>query len=101
MQPENSCRGGGSVSVIFLGWQYGRPPIASTVESFRLMKADGSVLRCSRSENKELFSLALGGYGLFGVILDADLWVVPNERLRLEQYIVPLDQAMESFERKL
>jgi FAD/FMN-containing dehydrogenase len=27
--------------------------------------------------------------------------VVPNERLRLEQYIVPLDQAMESFERKL
>jgi len=65
------------------------------------MKADGSVVRCSRSENKELFSLALGGYGLFGIILDADLRVVPNERLRLEQYIVPLDQAMGSFERKL
>src|SRR5260221_701450 len=65
------------------------------------MKADGSVVRCSRSENKELFSLALGGYGLFGVILDADLRVVPNERLRLERHIVPLDQAMESFERKL
>jgi FAD/FMN-containing dehydrogenase len=101
MQSDNSFTVGGSLSVNCHGWQYGRPPIASTVESFRLMKADGSVVRCSRSENQELFSLALGGYGLFGVIFDADLRVVPNERLRLEQYIVPLDQAMESFERKL
>jgi len=101
MQSDNSFTVGGSLSVNCHGWQYGRPPIASTVESFRLMKADGSVMRCSRSENKELFSLALGGYGLFGVILDADLRVVLNERLRLEQYIVPLDRAMESFERKL
>jgi FAD/FMN-containing dehydrogenase len=101
MQSDNSFTVGGSLSVNCHGWQYGRPPIASTVESFNLMKADGSVVRCSRSENKELFSLALGGYGLFGVILDADLRVVRNERLRLEQYIVPLDRAMESFERGL
>jgi FAD/FMN-containing dehydrogenase len=101
MQSDNSFTVGGSLSVNCHGWQYGRPPIASTVASFRLMKADGSVVRCSRSENKELFSLVLGGYGLFGVILDADLRVVANERLRLEQYIVPLDRAMESFERKL
>ena len=44
------------------------------------MKADGIIVRCSRNENAELFSLALGGYGLFGVILDVDLQVVPNER---------------------
>jgi FAD/FMN-containing dehydrogenase len=101
MQSDNSFTVGGSLSVNCHGWQYGRPPIASTVESFHLMKADGSVVRCSRSENRELFSLALGGYGLFGVILDADLRVVLNERLQLEQYIVPLDRAMVSFERKL
>jgi FAD/FMN-containing dehydrogenase len=58
-------------------------------------------VRCSRTENKELFALALGGYGLFGIILDADLHVVRNERLRLEQVIVPLDSAMASFDRKL
>lgn len=101
MQSDNSFTVGGSLSVNCHGWQYGRPPIASTVESFQLMKADGTVVRCSRSENKELFSLALGGYGLFGVILDADLRVVANERLRLEQSLVPLDRAMEAFERKL
>jgi len=65
------------------------------------MRVDGTVVRCSRTENKELFSLALGGYGLFGIILDADLHVVRNERLRLEQVIVPFDSAMASFERKL
>ncbi len=101
MQSDNSFTVGGSLSVNCHGWQYGRPPIASTVESFHLMKADGTVVRCSRSENKELFSLALGGYGLFGIILDTDLHVVANERLRLEQYIVPLDSALDAFERKL
>ncbi len=97
MQSDNSFTVGGSLSVNCHGWQYGRPPIASTVESFHLMQADGSVVVCSRIQNRELFSLALGGYGLFGVILDADLRVVPNERLRLEQHVVPFGRAMESF----
>lgn len=101
MQSDNSFTVGGSLSVNCHGWQYGRPPIASTVESFRLMKADGTIVRCSRGENQQLFSLALGGYGLFGIILDVDLRVVPNERLRLEQYVVPVDGALKSFERRL
>lgn len=101
MQSDNSFTVGGSLSVNCHGWQYDRPPIASTVESFRLMKADGSVITCSRTQNRELFSLVLGGYGLFGIILDADLRVVPNERLRLDQYLVPVGRAMESFARSL
>src|SRR5262245_29413207 len=72
MQSNNSFTVGGSISVNSHGWQFGRPPIASTVESFRLMKADGTIVKCSRAEHRELFSLALGGYGLFGIILDAE-----------------------------
>ena len=64
MQSNNSFSVGGSISVNCHGWQFGRPPIASTVESFRLMKADGAIVRCSRDSNEGLFSLALGGYGL-------------------------------------
>jgi FAD/FMN-containing dehydrogenase len=101
MQSDNAFTVGGSLSVNCHGWQYGHPPIASTVESFRLMESDGRVVRCSRTENKELFSLVLGGYGLFGIILDADIHVVRNERLRLEQVLVPLDSALSSFEQKL
>lgn len=89
MQSNNDFSVGGSLSVNCHGWQHDQPPIASTVKSFRLMNADGQILRCSRSENEELFSYALGGYGLFGVILDVDLRVVPNERYRPETEILP------------
>lgn len=101
MQSNNSFSVGGSVSVNCHGWQFGEPPIASTVESFRLMKADRTVTRCSRTENPDLFSLVLGGYGLFGVILDVELRVVPNEAYRLEQHVVPVDLSLATFDRAL
>lgn len=97
MQSDNSFSVGGSVSVNCHGWQFDRPPIASTVESFRLMKSDGSIVQCSREENAQLFSLVLGGYGLFGVILDLELRVVNNARYRPEQHLVPASDAMQNF----
>ncbi|MFP6673967.1 MAG: FAD-binding oxidoreductase [Pirellulaceae bacterium] len=101
MQSNNSFSVGGSISVNCHGWQYDRPPIASTVESFRLMKADGAIVRCGRTENTELFSLALGGYGLFGIILDVQLRVMANERYRLEQFVVPAAWALATFDERV
>jgi len=88
MQSNNSFSVGGSISVNCHGWQPNSPPIASTVESFRLINADGKILTCSRSENAELFSLVLGGYGLFGVILDVQLKVVSNKMYTAHQYVI-------------
>ena len=79
MQTNNDFSVGGSISVNCHGWQNDSQPICSTVESFRILTASGEIQRCSRTENQELFSLALGGYGLFGVILEVSLRVVPNE----------------------
>jgi FAD/FMN-containing dehydrogenase len=97
MQSNNSFSVGGSISVNCHGWQHNHAPIASTVESFRLMQADGQVVRCSRDEQAELFSLVLGGYGLFGIILDVELRVVPNERYRIERHVIPTDQYVRRF----
>jgi FAD/FMN-containing dehydrogenase len=101
MQSNNNFSVGGSLSVNCHGWQHNCPPIASTVESLRLMKADGTIVRCSRNENAELFSLVLGGYGLFGVILDVDLRVVPNERYRPEVEVLPADKYVDRFAEKV
>jgi len=60
------------------GWPVPHGPFGSTVRALRLMLADGSVVTCSRQENPELFRHAMGGYGLFGVILDLDVEMVPN-----------------------
>ncbi len=88
MQTNNDFSVGGSISVNCHGWQNDMPPIASTVDSFRLLTATGEVVRCSRTENQELFSLALGGYGLFGVILEVDLRVLPNDFYAAEAHAV-------------
>jgi FAD/FMN-containing dehydrogenase len=101
MQSNDSFSVGGSLSVNCHGWQFGKPPIASSVRSFRLMLADGRVVRCSREENSELFSLAIGGYGLFGVILDVRLDLVPNELYRIEQRVVRTDEALDVFDREV
>jgi FAD/FMN-containing dehydrogenase len=101
MQSNNDFSVGGSLSVNCHGWQHNRPPIASTVHSFRLMNADGEVVRCSRTENAELFSLALGGYGLFGIILEAELRVVPNERYQADVEVVPVERYVARFHEKV
>jgi len=101
MQSNHDFSVGGSLSVNCHGWQCGRAPIASSVESFRLMKADGDIVVCSRTENTELFSLALGGYGLFGIILDAELRVVPNERYRADAEVLPSSRYAERFRAKV
>lgn len=94
MQSFSSFSIGGSVSVNAHGWQFREPPIGSSVESMRVMLADGTVVRCSRAENAELFSLAIGGYGLVGVILEVDLRTVPDDRYRIERMVV----AVASYE---
>jgi len=100
MQTNNSFSVGGSVSVNCHGWQYGCPPIASTVRSLRVMTADGVIHDCSRDRNSELFSLVLGGYGLFGVILDVTLEVDENELYTVERTLVPIGQFVSEFEER-
>ena len=101
MQSNNSFSVGGSISVNCHGWQFGRPPICDTVKGFRLMKADGSIVYCSREEQTDVFSLVLGGYGLFGIILDVDLTVVDHAIYHMEKYIVPASEAIQLFDQKI
>src|SRR5579872_279851 len=78
MQGPNVFTVGGSISVNAHGWDMRHGPVAASVEWFSILLADGSVKRCSRTENPELFHLVLGGYGLFGVILNVGLHVTDN-----------------------
>ena len=56
-------------------------PFISNVESFTLVDANGAVKTCSRTENTELFRLAHGGYGLFGIITSVRLRLVPRQKV--------------------
>ena len=90
MQSNDVFSVGGSLSANCHGWQPGHAPIASTVRALRVVTADGRLVRCSRAEEDELFGLVLGGYGLFGVILEAELATVPNRLYRTERLVLPV-----------
>jgi FAD/FMN-containing dehydrogenase len=57
-------------------------PIVDQVESFDLMRNTGDVVRCSRTEQPELFRLVIGGYGLFGIITRVTLRLRPRVKVR-------------------
>jgi FAD/FMN-containing dehydrogenase len=78
MQSTDIFTVGGSISVNAHGMDHQVGAIAQTIRTMRVMLADGTVQTVSRSENPELFHLVVGGYGLFGVILDAVLEITAN-----------------------
>ena len=88
---------GGTLSVNAHGWPVPYGPFGTTVRSFRLMLADGSVVTCSRDENAELFRHAIGGYGLFGIVIDAELDMADNVLLRADHAVMPAAQFAARF----
>lgn len=79
MQSQNIFTVGGSLSVNVHGRDIRYGSLIDTVDSFRLLKADGGVINVSRTENSDYFSYVIGGYGLFGVILDVTLQLAEDE----------------------
>jgi FAD/FMN-containing dehydrogenase len=73
---------GGALAANAHGHSLGAPPIVGDVEWIDIVDADGALKRCNRKQNKELFALAIGGYGLFGVITAVGLRLVPRRKVR-------------------
>jgi FAD/FMN-containing dehydrogenase len=88
---------GGTLSVNAHGWPVPYGPFGTTVRSFRLMLADGTLVTCSRGENAELFALAIGGYGLFGIVIDAELELADNVLLAARHEVMPADAFAPRF----
>jgi FAD/FMN-containing dehydrogenase len=72
-------------------------PFISDVEAFTLVDAEGNVKHCSRTSNPELFSLAVGGYGLFGVIVSVTLRLAPRLKMRRDVRLLQLEELMPAF----
>jgi FAD/FMN-containing dehydrogenase len=88
---------GGTLSVNAHGWPVPFGPFGSTLQRFRIMLADGSVVTCSAKENAELFRLAVGGYGLFGIVIDAELAMAENTLLLARSELLKADAFAQRF----
>jgi FAD/FMN-containing dehydrogenase len=92
---------GGALAANAHGRGLTMPPIVADVESFRIVDAQGDLLQCSRSENAELFSLAIGGYGLVGIVTDVTLRLVPRVPLRRVVRLIDIDDAVNAARRRV
>lgn len=92
---------GGSLSSNVHGRGLAMKPLISNIESFTLINADGKSIRCSRDENNELFRVAIGGYGLFGLIESVTLRLVPRQKLRRIVEIIRADDLPKDFEERI
>ncbi|MFC0189431.1 FAD-binding protein [Fictibacillus aquaticus] len=101
MQSQNIFTVGGSLSVNVHGRDITYGSLIDTVDSFRLLRADGTVINVSRSENSELFPLVIGGYGLFGVILDVSLNLADDELYQLRTAQMDYDEYSDYFNGKV
>ncbi len=97
MQSNSDFSVGGTLSVNAHSWPVRYGPFGTTVRSLRLMLADGTVVTCSRTENAELFALVIGGYGLFGIVLDADVEMTANVLLLPTFEHMPASRVAERF----
>jgi len=92
---------GGSLSSNVHGRGLAMKPLISNVESFTLITADGKSIRCSREENSQLFRLAIGGYGLFGLIDTVTLRLVPRQKLKRVVEIIGAADLPKRFEERI
>ena len=91
MQSTDIFSVGGSISVNAHGMDHQAGSVAGTVRGLRVMLADGTIVACSPSENADLFRHVVGGYGLFGVMLEATLDITENVVYRTSREIIRSD----------
>lgn len=97
MQSNNDFGVASTFCVNAHGWPVPFTAFGGTVQSFRLMLADGEIVECSRTQNAELFNATMGGYGLTGIIIDLVVDMVPNARLNPKYELMPAEKFGERF----
>ena len=76
-------------------------PLIQQVESFDLIGPDGDIQTCSRTRQPALFRLAIGGYGLFGIITRVELRLRRRVKVRRVVQIGQTANIMDRFEERI
>ena len=92
---------GGAIAANVHGRALTLPPIVADIESLVLVDASGEARTCSRSDHPELFSLVVGGYGLFGVVYSVTLRLVPWRKVERVVEVRSIDGLLAAFDERI
>jgi len=101
MQTYANFTVGGSLSVNVHGRYIGEGPIIKSVDSIKVVKANGDVLKASRTENSDLFYGAIGGYGGIAIIAEVTLNLVDNVKVKRQTKKMILNEYKEYFAKNI
>ena len=76
-------------------------PFVGDVAAFTIVGPDGVARRCTRTQNSELFRAAIGGYGLFGVIVTARLRLTRRHLVQRIVEVIDIDDLPSMFEQRI
>ena len=71
--------------------------LSQSLLALKIMLADGSVVRCSKNENLDLFRAALVSLGALGIIVEVEFQAAPAFRLQWEQTLLPLTDMLRDW----
>ena len=92
---------GGAIAANVHGRALTLRPIVADVESLVLVDASGKARTCGRSSEPELFSLVVGGYGLFGVVYSVTLRLVPRRKVERVVEVRSIEGLIAAFDERV
>jgi len=105
MQSYSDFSIGGSLSVNVHGQDVRAAPLIKTVKSFKLLLHDGQIITVTRdhpnANYRKLFKLALGGYGLFGIITEVTLRLTDDIMLEKHTQAINASKLADYFLKKI
>ncbi len=97
MQSYNDFTVGGSLSVNIHGRDINYGPLIDTIQSIKVLLADGSIVDASRNQNQDIFSAAIGGYGAIGIITEATISLTDNVKMKQIIKQMPIEEYAQHF----
>lgn len=76
-------------------------PFVGDVVAFTIVGPDGAARRCSRTANQEIFRAAIGGYGLFGAIVNVRLRLTRRHKVQRTVEVIDIDDLPEMLEQRI
>jgi decaprenylphospho-beta-D-ribofuranose 2-oxidase len=70
---------------------------SESIKEFKIMLADGEVVKCSKIATPDLFKATCGGQGLTGIILDAKIYLKKINSQYIDQTTIKTKNLKETF----
>jgi FAD/FMN-containing dehydrogenase len=87
----------GTISTATHGYGYSHGCISSAVRHLVLVLANGSVVRCSRTEDPDLFFASLCGLGSTGIIVEVGIQCEEDYRLEEETFGMEFENLLDAI----